>query len=108
MADDLTFVPPSLAALAPKPTSSAAPVAVCTWVLGGAGGWECPLPQQGEGREERKPRGAELQRPGFWLLCLCVQDSRGMNLPWSEPHRASALLKISREESGPCYWHRDV
>lgn len=67
VADDTTFGPSGLAALAAEPTSSAAHVAGCVYVgawcrcgLAGRGaGSTVPftLTGEGEGREERKPHG---------------------------------------------------
>lgn len=72
MADDSIFIPSSLAALAPKPTSSAALVAVCTWVLSGAGAWECVLPRRGGqgGKEATRRRAAATGVLAAVFVCM--------------------------------------
>lgn len=82
----------------------------CRHGLAGGPAARCPSPWLGKGKAGREGShaAAELQQPRTWLLHLCVRDSRGVNLPQCEPHRASALPIIGREESGPCYWDGDV
>lgn len=115
MADDSTLCPSGLATLTQpaavrhtQPCTPGSPVLV--W-RGGVGGQERGVLHLDWGRGGQGGKGSEateLQRPRIWLLCLCVRDSGGMNLAWCEPHRASVLLRLGREESGHCYWDGDV